>query len=201
MAIFKPKTTSNAPSTGGGNKFLGTIEVGLVGFTDKSKEFDWADIFIDIELSVKDSEFTNRMSLLGKLDKDANGDINGGSVLKRMYNLFEMIGCNAGLNIKGEWEDEHGNNIKDIGEYLTQRYTTTTQKYVAYAYKKKPNKPGKKVYTEVYPKLYLNNADGKAKCEETSAWLKEKGVIKVADATDMPQQGDVPLADSALSNL
>ena len=32
-------------------------------------------------------------------------------------------------------------------------------------------------------------------------WLKGKGVIKEADASDMPQQSDVPLADSALSNL
>ena len=32
-------------------------------------------------------------------------------------------------------------------------------------------------------------------------WLKDRGVIKEADASDMPQQNDTPLADSALNNL
>ena len=32
-------------------------------------------------------------------------------------------------------------------------------------------------------------------------WLKGKGVIKEADASDMPQQSDTPLADNALNNL
>ena len=202
MAIFKPEPTktSSKPTIGGSNKFLGTVEVGLTGFKDRSKEFDWADVFIDVALSVKDSEYPNRMSILGRLDKEANGNISGGSVLKRMYNLFEIIGCNAGLNIKGEWEDDHGNPIKDIGEFLTERYTTTSENYVAYAYKKKP-KPGKKVYTEYYPKLYPNTTEGKAICEETSAWLTEKGIIQKADASDMPQKSDVPLADTALNNL
>ena len=32
-------------------------------------------------------------------------------------------------------------------------------------------------------------------------WLKGKGIIQEADASDMPQQTDSTLADSALSNL
>ena len=174
MAIFKPET--------------------------KSGEYDWADVFIELELSVKNSEFTNKMSILGRLDKDAEGKIVGGSVLNRMYRIFEVMGCNAGLNIDGKWEDENGNIIDDIGKYLTERFTTNGEKYIAYSYKKKP-KPGKKVYTEVYPKLYPLGAESVKKCLEDVEWLKSRGVIKEADASDMPQKNDSTLADNALNNL
>ena len=116
MAIFKPENKST-PSG-----FLGPIEVGIIGFTDRSGEYDWADVFIEVELSVKNSEYSNKMSILGRLDKDSNGDIVGGSVLNRMYKMFEAMGCQAGLNVKGAWEDEHGNAIENIGSFLSERY-------------------------------------------------------------------------------
>ena len=194
MAIFKPENKST-PSG-----FLGPIEVGLIGFTDRSGEYDWADVFIEIELSVKNSDYSNKMSILGRLDKDANGDIVGGSVLNRMYKMFEAIGCQAGLTVKGAWEDEDAKAIKDIGAYLEERFTTTSEKYTVYAYKKKP-KPGKKVYTEIYPRLYPLGDAAVQQCLDDVKWLKSKGVIKEADASDMPQQNDTPLADSALNNL
>ena len=194
MAIFKPETKST-PSG-----FLGPIEVGIIGFTDRSGEYDWADVFIEVELSVKNSEYSNKMSILGRLDKDSNGDIVGGSVLNRMYKMFEAMGCQAGLNVKGAWEDEHGNAIDDIGKFLSERYTTTGEKYTVYAYKKKP-KPGKKVYTEIYPRLYPIGEAAQKQMLDDVKWLKNRGVIKEADASDMPQQNDTPLADSALNNL
>ena len=195
MAIFKPETNSSPIS------FLGAIEVGILGFKDKSSMFDWADVFIEVELSVKNSEYSNRMSICGRLDKDAEGKITGGSVLKRMYNLFDILNCSAGLNINGTFEDEEGKEIEDIGAYLNNRFKTDKHDFVAYAYKKKPKKAGDKVYTEVYPKLYLNTPGGTAQCEKDIAWLKGKGYIKEADASDMPQKSDTPLADTALNNL
>ena len=69
-----------------------------------------------------------------------------------------------------------------------------------YAYKKKP-KPGKKVYTEIYPRLYPMGNEAVKKMLEDVEWLKQRGVIKEADASDMPQKNDTPLADSALNNL
>ncbi len=194
MAIFRPEEKK---SSGG---FLGVSEVGIIGFSNRSGEFDFADIFIEVELSIKNSEYSNKMSILGSLDKDATGNITGGSVLNRMYKFFDAIGCNAGLNIKGKFEDEHGNDIADIASYLNERYTTQGEQYVAYVYKKKP-KPGKKVYTEVYPKLWPNTNEGKAQATQDVEWLKSRGIIKEADASDMPQKSDNQLADNALANL
>ena len=194
MAIFKPEEKAMP------NSFLGVIEVGILGFTDKSNDFDWADIFIEVELSVKNSEYSNKTSILGSLEKDASGSITGGSVLKRMYKFFDAIGCTAGLTVDGKWEDSEGNVIEDIAKHLNKHFTTKGEEYIAYSYKKKP-KPGKKVYTEVYPKLYPNSEEGKRQCGTDVDWLKDKGVIKEAGPGDMPIKSDMPLADSALSNL
>jgi hypothetical protein len=195
MAIFKPEDNGST-----GSSYLGVVEVGIVGFEDKANLFEWADIFIEVELSIKNSEYTNRMSILGSLDKDATGKITGGSVLKKMYRVFDAIGCTAGLTIDGKWEDEHGNEIDDIGHFLKERYCTKGEQYVSYLYKKKP-KPGKKVYTEVYPRLYPNTAEGKAACKKDTDWLKSQGHIKEATETDMIPDETSSLADSALSNL
>ena len=194
MAIFKPESTST------GSSYLGIVEVGVVGFEDKSSLFDWSDIFIEVELSVKNSEFTNRMSILGEFDKDSEGKIVGGSVLKKLYRFFDAIGCTAGLTIEGKWEDDDGKAIEDIAAYLKESYCTKNEPFVAYLYKKKP-KPGKKVYTEVYPRLYPNDAAGKAACEKDIAWLKSKGHIKEATEADMIPDSSPTLANSALNNL
>ena len=195
MAIFRPEEKKT--SVGG---FLGLMEVGIIGFKDRGGEFDWAPMFLEAELSIKGSEYSNTLALMGSFDKDTSGNITGGSVLNRMYKLFDAIGCNAGLTVKGKFEDEHGNEIADIASYLNERFTTQSEQYVAYCYKKKP-KPGKKVYTEVYPRLYPNSQEGKTQCEADATWLKERGVIKEADASDMPQKNDNQLADNALNNL
>ena len=194
MAIFKPE------SKGTPSGFLGPIEVGVIGFADRSGEYEWADVFIEIELSVKNSDYSSKMSILGRLDKDSNGDIVGGSVLNRLYKMFDTFGCTAGLSVKGKWEDEDGKVLDNIGNYLEERFTTKGEQYIVYAYKKKP-KPGKKVYTEIYPRFYALTEAAKLECLKDVKWLKSKGVIKEADESDMPQQNDTPLADSALNNL
>ena len=71
--------------------YLGVIDVGILGFTDRSREFDWADVFIEIELSVKNSEYSNKMSVLGEFEKDTDGKIKGGSVLNKLYRLKAML--------------------------------------------------------------------------------------------------------------
>lgn len=184
MAIFRP-TEKATPAN-----FLGIIEVGIINYADKSKEFEWADVFIEVELSVKNSEYSNKTSLLGSLDKDASGNITGGSVLKRMYKFFDAIGCSAGLSVQGKWEDANGVAIENIEKYLNDNFTTKGEEFVAYAYKKKPKPGSDKVYTEVYPRLYPNSQEGKEQCRKDVAWLKQKGIIKEADATDMPMKNN-----------
>jgi hypothetical protein len=200
MAIFRPEM-------GGGSSYYGICEIALNSFEDKSSQFDWADIFINVTVNQKDSEYTRDIKIAGSLDKDDKGNITGGSVLKRMYVFFDAIGCKAGLNVKGKWEDEKGKPIEDIASYLNSRFTQVAipgagldYNYLAYIYKEKPKKEGDKAWTRTYHKIYSNNDANRAKLDDDVKWLKGKGVIK--EATDLPiQQGGNTLQGSGLASL
>ena len=106
MAIVRPKT-----STGGGNKYYGICEANIIGYTDKSTNFHWADIFIEVEIKQKDSDYTKKLQIAGSLDRDSDGKVSGGSVLNRMYKFFDVIDCKVGVNLEGNFEDEDGTPV------------------------------------------------------------------------------------------
>ena len=150
--------------------------IALNNFEDKSSQFDWADIFIDVTVNQEGREYTRNLKIAGSFEKDASGNITGGSVLKRMYTFFDAIGCKAGLTVKGKWEDEKGKAIEDIAEYLNTHFAQTAMPdagldydYLAYIYKEKPKKAGDKAWTRVYHKIYCNSDVNKAKLEATVA--------------------------------
>ena len=184
MAIFRPEMSS-------GTNYFGICEIALNNFEDKSSLFDWADIFIDVTVNQKGSEYTRNIKIAGSLDKDTDGNITGGSVLKRMYVFFDAIGCKAGLNVKGEWEDENGTPIQDIAKYLNDNFIEVSfpdseidYNFIAYIYKEKPKKDGEKAWTRVYHKIYANSEANKTKLDSDVQWLKGRGVIK--EASDIP---------------
>ena len=200
MAIFRPEMSS-------GSSFYGICEIALNNFEDKSSQFDWADIFINVTVNQKGSEYTRDIKIAGSLERDGGGNITGGSVLKRMYVFFDAIGCKAGLNVKGEWEDAEGKPIEDIASYLNTHFAQVAMpdagldyNYLAYIYKEKPKKDGDKAWTRTYHKIYQNSDANRAKLDDDIKWLKGKGVIK--EATDLPvQQNGNTLQGSGLASL
>ena len=200
MAIFRPTMGS-----GGGSSFFGICEINILSFKDRSHEFDWADLFLDVTVKQKGSEYTRNIKLAGSFDKDAEGNITGGSVLKRMYVFFDAMGCKVGLNVKGEWEKEDGTKIENIEDYLNQEWVNPlldddAMDYIAYVYKEKPKKIGDKAWTRVYHKIYKNEEANKGKLADDVKWLKGKGIIK--EASDEPTQSSGnSLEGSGLSNL
>ena len=187
MAVFRPKSAQHS-----GSKFIGIQPVGIVEFVDESSKWDWADIYIRVVLKVEGSDFERSMKVAGSLERDHEGNITGGSVLNRMYRIFDVIGCRAGVNLRGEWEDEDSKGIKNIEKYLTDNFVRTGSfpdddpkfEYLAYVYKKRPTKPGGKVYEEVWPKLALNTVAGKRNLTNDINFLTKKGHIKEATVDD-----------------
>ena len=198
MAIFRPVMNT-------GTNFFGVCEINILSFKDRSEEFDWADVFIDVTVKQKGSEYTRNIKLAGSFDKDGAGNITGGSVLKRIYTFFDAIGCKAGLNIQGNWEAEDGSAIENIENYLNEQWINPNideenPDYLAYVYKEKPKKVGEKAWTRVYHKIYRNDEANKAKLADDVKWLKGKGVIK--EATDEPTNSvGNTLQGSGLDNL
>ena len=204
MAIFRPEGTSSS-----GSNFYGICEIALMGFADKSSEFDWADVYIDVEIKQKGSDYTKQLRISGDLEKDTNGKITGGSVLKRIYHFFDVIGEKAGLNIDGEWEDGDGNKIEDIASYLNQHHSSLVMpdtdpdfNYLAYVYKEKPKQKGGKVYSRVFHKVQKNDLVGRTQLESDVKWFKNKGFLKEASESDTqtPTQS-VEMSQNGIGNL
>ena len=201
MAIFKPEISYSDES----NKFLGVCKFAIMNFENKSGTFDWADLYLNVEVRQEASDYNRNLQIKGSFEKE-NGKIVGGSVLKRLYTFFEAIGCTAGLNTAGEWEDEKGDKIENIAEYLNERFADTampdtgpdTYPYIAYFYKEQPKKPGGKAYTTVWPKVYRFSEDNQTKLTKDITWLKGKGYLK--ELTD--EVNDAPMISvDGLSNL
>mgnify|MGYP003113388900 CR=1 FL=1 len=202
MALFKPKTTTN--------NFYGVCEIAILGFKDKGGQFDWAPIYIEMEVKQKGSDYTKSLKIAGQLDKDPSGAVTGGSVIKRMYHAFEQMGCDAGINIKGEFETQGGEPITAIDEYLTPLAqdeipgADLDYNYIAYVYKEKPKKEGDKIYTRVHPRIYQNTPENKVKLKEEIDWMKDKGYVKEATDSDInavPKSGNVQLSNAGLGSL
>lgn len=198
MAIFRPE---GVDITNVGNKFTGICKFAIIGFEDKSGMFDWADLYIEAEVKQEHSDYSRKLQIKGSFEKDSAGNITGGSVLKRLYTFFDAIGCKAGINVKGEWEDEEGKEIDDIVAFLNKGASdgstiedVTRYPYIAYFYKEQPKKPGAKSYTTVWPKVYIHSEMNKAKLKKDIDWLKGKGYLKeltdeVANAPAMSGDG------------
>ena len=203
MAIFRPEGGSSS-----GSNFYGVCEIAILGFTDKSSEFKWADVYIDVEIKQKGSDYTKNIRIAGDLEK-SDGKITGGSVLKRMYNFFDIIGEKAGLTVEGMWEDEDGNDIKDIAAHLNQRHVASIMpdtdpdfNYLAYVYKEKPKEKGGKVYSRVFHRIQQNNDKGRQVLESDVIWFKDKGFLKEATEEDIsiPKQ-NVEMSQEGIGNL
>ena len=194
MALFKPKQSS------GGGKFTGTCETNIVNFQDRSAEFDWADIFLDIEVGIKDSEYTRNIRIRGSFEKDAKGNITGGSVINRMYKFFGDIGCMAGITVQGKWELENGVAIDDIENYLNKNHVGDAQNYpyLAYIYKEENKKSGK-TFNSVHYRLFPNTSKGNTDLASHIQWMKTNGYLK--EATPQPVVKEVAFEDLAKEAL
>jgi hypothetical protein len=182
MALFKPKGSSS-----NGNKFAGLCELAIIGFEDKSAQFEWADIFIEAEVRVKGSEYSRAIKIKGSLEKDNKGKVTGGSVLNRMYKFFADIGCTAGINAKGEWEDDSGNPIKDIAKYLLTNHKSSGEDFVGYIYKE-PNKKTGKAYNTCHYRIWPNTSTGHIELASHVKWMKTNGYLKEAPVNSVPIQ-------------
>ena len=181
MALIKP-TTSDKPSV----NFYGICDIAVLNFQDRSALYDWADIYLDITVKQKGSDYTKSIRLAGSLDKGPDGSVSGGSVLNRLYHLFDILGVKAGINAKGGWETEDGESIDNIADYLNKGFAEgidskpTNFPYLAYVYKEKPKQVDGKVYTRVHHKINVNSVDGRKKLEDDMNWLRQKGYLKEA---------------------
>ncbi len=190
MAIFRPQ----AAKSGG---FLGYQTAGIAGFENKTDQFDWADVYINVSLKLENSQYEQPMSIAGSFDREPDGSIKDCTLLRRLYYLFDSLGFDGGVTKEGNFEDADGKEIEDITSYLEERYapqfpSEPSMDYCVYLYKEWNDKEGK-AYTRVVPKIVRNTEAEKKDFQGYINFCKGKGVIKEYDGTNSPM-------DSASSN-
>jgi len=192
MPRFRPNSTVNSV----GSSFGGFMEGQIVDFNERSDEFDWADIFIDVTFRVPISQYPVIYSLKGTYDREDDGNIKSCSLLNRIYYLFDAIGFKGGPNVKGEWEDDNGEIIPKIDLHLSENHIakdvlkSDNNPYHIFVYKEWVADKGK-AYTRVCPKIVMNTTKGIADLKSYVAFLRQKGILKEYTG-ESTQEGDTP---------
>ena len=207
MALFKTfKSSSN------GNKYYGICNIGIKSFEDLSTKYDWADIYLSVIVRQKDSDYDKTMRITGKLDKDDKGNLTAAQgenrVINKIHHFFDVIGCEAGVNLQGNWEDTDEKPIEDIAKYLNDNHgfegmpeEAPDCKYIAYVYKEKSKNGSGKVFTTIYPEIWLDTAANRTKLQEKVTWMKAQGYIKEHADTESKSVNDVELAAAGIDSL
>ena len=87
MARFRPEGGSSENTT----PFGGFMEAAIVDFTDRSNEFDWAEVFIDVTMKTPASQYPVIYSLKGNFDKEDVNTHQAKSYLLRFQRQKETI--------------------------------------------------------------------------------------------------------------
>ena len=202
MAIYRPNMEeSKDVKTSNPLDFQGVKNVTIEKFEDKSTLFDWCDILLEFYVKIPISKYPDKGSLIVTFDKDSDGKLIQGSVkngraLKKLYTFLDTIGCKAGVDVYGNWEDGSGDRIDDIEHYLNSNHTTDDE-YYAYIYKEAPKQPGGKAYTKVYYKMYKCMSGNDKKLQDDIDWLKKNNYLKEAK----PDYSSTPNGDERMEDL
>jgi hypothetical protein len=178
MGIIRP--TKSASNDG----FIGYKRVSILNIVDMSAKYDWADIYLDVELALEGSKYSNKLQIKGSFEYEGN-NLQTNSLVKNIYHFLDAINCNIGINGDAKWEDQQGNLINDVANHLNQQYssgkTPDAQDHVynlwVYLYNSKPKKTGKKSYKTVHNYVQPSTAEGKAELQRGIEWRKANGYL------------------------
>ena len=132
------------------------------------------------------------MTICGSFDKDNSGKVKADSpLLKRIYWFLDSIDCQAGINAKGEWEDESGNTIEDIANFLRDYIKADSHNLFVFIYKEPDKKDPNKAWTRVHNHIVKNDTSGREELESYIAFMRQKGYLK--EATNIPTKKDPDL--------
>ena len=201
MAILQ--SGRNTGSSDGTAPWLGIQKAKIVEVRDESDKWDWAEIYLVVELDVEGSDYNRPMKIAGKFERNPDGTIEETSLVRRINYLCTALKWNGGINQHGKFENEDGTEIADIATFLHDNYAKETNEYgfLVYVYKEPP-KNGKS-YTRVHNKIMANEGTNERKLEDHIAYLRKNGYLKEAlnDATMANGLGDGVIHVNSLDDL
>lgn len=202
MALLQTSTSST------NNDFTGYFEAGIIKFEDKSGQFDWADVWLDVHFNIKGSQYPQIHSIKGSFDKEPDGTVKINKMVRQFNYLKDAIGFTGGINTEGKWESADGEPITNIVDALTKHISTVNGtdnpmlepplNFYIYVYKEAPKKPGDKIYKRVLGKICSNDAKGKADLQSYVTYMQQKQYIKEASDSDV---ANVPTTQQNTSTM
>jgi len=106
---FRPADIENASE--GGAQYLGFQACAITEFEDQTTQFDWADLFLRVQLQIEGSQYPVDMKILGSYDREPNGNIKTCSLLKKWYRFADTVKFTGGPDVTGTMVDELGNKL------------------------------------------------------------------------------------------
>ena len=180
--ILRPTTDSPVV----GSSFLGFQEASILSVTDRTANFDWADVYIDVPLATANSNYSTTLRIKGSFKRNQDYSVIANSKLvKDIYALFDAIGYTGGIDKDGNFCDNTGKRINIEEELSTfasnKEASDKDHHYNLYVYVYKEwNQKRKKGYTVVQNYVQPNTADGRAKVEERIDYLRSNGYLREA---------------------
>ena len=182
MAILKAGRGNG--SSNGSAPWLGIKPARIVEVRDESDKWDWAEIYLVVELAVEGSDYNRPLKIAGTFERSTDGTIQENSLVRRINYLCTALEWDGGINQHGKWEDENGEEVADIANFLHDNYANkgTDFNFLVYVYKEPP-KNGKS-YTRVHNKIMKNEGNNERRLEDHIAYLKKNGYLKEAKPED-----------------
>ena len=187
MGMIRP--TNDAPVTG--SSFLGFQEASVLNVNDRTGDFSWADLYIDIPLATQNSNYASTLRLKGTFKRNSDGTVIANSKLvKDIYAFFDAVGYDGGVTSEGTFCDKGGRNVviaNELSKFASGKEPDsidhTFDMYV-YVYKEW-NKKNQRAYTVVHNYIQQNNPEGREKLESRIEYLKSNGLLNEATQAQM----------------
>lgn len=184
MAIFKQPTNIQFKN-GNTPPWLGFQNAQITSFKDKTNEYDWADIYLELKLNTKSSEYPVTMNIAGHYERDENDNIIECSLTRKLFSLFNAIGFGGGPDEQtGKLLTAAGGNIEDVTKFFNNNYAagdSPEYPYTIYVYKRKvldKNTGEENVWTRVDSRIAKTaNAKQLSRFMDYVKWAKDNGVI------------------------
>lgn len=197
MGRFKPSTKTKF-TNGTPPPWLGFQDAQIISFEDKSNDYNWADLYLELKLNTKGSEYPVTMNIAGQFDRDDEEKIIECSLTRKLYSLFNAIGFGGGPDEEsGKLLTAADDTIEDVSLFFNNNYAAGDSPefpYTIYVYKVKvmdKTSGEEKVWTRVDPRMAKTaNAKQLSGFMNYIKWAKENAVITEYIPTQEERLGD-----------
>jgi len=170
-----------------GPGWLGVQNAGIKDIEDLSAKYDWADVYLQFNMNVDNSDYTRPMRITGSFEFNVDGTVKPTGLVRRINQVCDALGFDGGVNQNGKWVTADESPIEDIAAYLNEHFTNTDRPYKVYVFKEM-GKNGKE-YTRVHPRIFKNKPGAEEALLDYIKYMKDNGYLKESTGVAPSQNG------------